>query len=36
MGMGYSWLTLARQHKTSRDANSEPFEEPTDEPDDLL
>jgi hypothetical protein len=36
MGMGYGWLTLARHHKASRDRNPEPFEEPADEPDDLL
>jgi hypothetical protein len=35
MGMGYGWLTLASHHKASRDAHVEPFEEPTDEPDDL-
>lgn len=33
MGMGYGWLTLASHQKAS---HAEPFEEPTDEPDDLL
>ena len=32
MGMGYGWLALAR-HQTSR---HDPFDEPTDEPEDLL
>ena len=32
MGMGYGWLTLASHQKVS---HAEPFEEPTDEPDDL-
>lgn len=36
MGMGYGWLTLASHRKASGDAHAEPFEEPTDEPDDLL
>jgi hypothetical protein len=30
--MGYGWLTLASHQKVS---HAEPFEEPTDEPDDL-
>lgn len=34
-GMGYGWLTLANHQKASRRAPAEPFEEPTDEPDDL-
>jgi hypothetical protein len=35
MGMGYGWLTLASHRKVSG-GPAEPFEEPTDEPDDLL
>ncbi len=35
MGMGYGWLTLASHHKVVGGA-PEPFEEPTEEPDDLL
>lgn len=34
MGMGYGWLTLANHRKASR--RGDPFDEPTDEPDDLL
>ena len=34
MGMGYGWLTLAQHHKASRHAD--PFDEPMDEPDDLM
>jgi hypothetical protein len=33
MGMGYGWLTLASHRKT---AHAEPFDEPTEEPDDML
>jgi len=33
MGMGYGWLTLANHRKARR---GDPFDEPTDEPDDLL
>ena len=36
MGMGYGWLTLASHQKASGDVHAEPFEEPTEEPDDLL
>jgi hypothetical protein len=37
MGMGYGWLTLASHRKTAaRNAHAEPFEEPTEEPDDML
>jgi hypothetical protein len=36
MGMGYGWLTLANHQKASGDVHAEPFEEPTEEPDDLL
>jgi hypothetical protein len=36
MGMGYGWLTLASHQKSPGDAQAEPFEEPTEEPDDLL
>jgi hypothetical protein len=33
MGMGYGWLTLASHRKAG---HAEPFEEPTEEPDDML
>jgi hypothetical protein len=37
IGMGRGWLTtLASHHMTSRKAHAEPFEEPTEEPDDML
>jgi hypothetical protein len=35
MGMGYGWLTLASHRKASGGAHADPFEEPTEEPDDL-
>jgi hypothetical protein len=34
MGMGYGWLTLASHQKASGDSDT--FDEPTEEPDDLL
>jgi hypothetical protein len=36
MGMGYGWLTLASHQKSSGGVRADPFEEPTEEPDDLL
>ncbi len=36
MGMGYGWLALASHQKASGGAHAEPFEEPTEEPDDPL
>ena len=34
MGMGYGWLALARLRTASH--QGDPYDEPTDEPDDLL
>jgi hypothetical protein len=34
--MGYGWLTLASHRKASGEVHHEPFEEPTEEPDDLM
>lgn len=37
MGMGRGWLTtLASHHMAAGDGHGEPFEEPTEEPDDML
>jgi len=34
MGMGYGWLALARHQTASR--NDDPFDEPTDEPEEPM
>lgn len=35
LGMGYGWLTLASHRKAPGIAHADPFDEPTEEPDDL-